>query len=155
MISPAIVGVHIAVASAAHVTRFGALAFPNGTKTHKRLGVGYLVCWGVLAVTAFFFGAQHAGVGAFEVCTTLGATSVIVAYGQVLLRKRSGKRWMRRHYIWMLLSLAALLGPTTNQILWHLGLNYPKLVFFLIIGAPWTVVPFYVRRLDARYGKYR
>jgi uncharacterized membrane protein len=147
-----IVGVHIAVACGALVTGAGALVVASGTKVHRRLGIGYLVCWGWLAGSSLLFASRHSGTSAFEVLAIVGGVSVAIAYLQVRLRKKLGRRWMRRHYVWMLFSLAALLGPTTNQLFWHLGLDYPKAVFFLVLGAPWLLVPFYVRKLDARYG---
>jgi len=142
---------HIAMAVTALVTGFGALVFPNGTKTHRRLGVAYLAAWSLLGTTAFVFGSSHRGMSMFEIETTIGLVSVAVAYGCVLFRKRIGKRWMRWHYLFMLASLAALLGPTTNQVLWHLGLDYPKWIFYAIIAAPLVAVPLYKRRLDGRY----
>ena len=142
----------MAAACLALASGFGALRFPNGTRTHKRLGVVYLAAWGLLSVSGFTFVSSRPGIDAFGVCAPVGTLSVAMAYGHVLFRRRLGRGWLRGHYQWMLLSLAALLGPSTNQLLWHLGLDYPREVVYLVCGAPLLVWPFYRRRLDLRYG---
>jgi hypothetical protein len=146
-----IVQAHVLAAILALLTGIGALVFPNGTKTHKRLGIGYLAAWALVGGTGIFFVARPPHVRAFGVCLGLGVICTAIAWTFVLFRKRIGKSWLRGHYLFMLCSLAALLGPSTNQLLWNLGLEYPKWVFYALVVAPWAVVPFGKRWLDARF----
>lgn len=146
-----LVDAHMVMACVALLAGIGALVFPNGTKRHKRLGVVYLVSWAFVGVTGLFFGRKGARVSGFEICAGLGMLSTAIAWGCVLLRKRIGASWLHAHYLFMLMSMAALLGPTSNQLVWNLGFDPPRWTFWALIVAPWFVVLPYKKRLDLRF----
>jgi hypothetical protein len=149
------VAAHIVAACGALVSGVGALVFPNGSKMHRRFGKGYLVGWAGLSGSGMAFNFTHAGMGAFAILAVVGALFVAAAFALVKLKTRASKSWRRAHYLCMAASLAALLGPTSNQVLWHLGLEYPKPVFWVVICAPWLALLVYARRLDATYAVSR
>jgi hypothetical protein len=132
-----------------------AFVFPNGSRAHRRVGVAYLVCWVGIAGLGLVFKSGHAGWSAFDVLAAVGGALVLAAFACVKLKKRIGRQWKRAHYLCMIGSVAALLGPSVNQALWNLGLDYPKPVFFALIAAPWLVMPLWAMRVDATYAPKR
>ncbi len=152
MLHTLVVITHVVGACGALATGFWALNVPNGTPMHRLLGKLYLLGWALLAGSGVIIGWGRPGMSVFEVLNILGFGTVCVAYSAVLFRKRIGRSWMRRHYSWMLNSLAFLVIATINQMLPRLGVEYPIWVFLLMVASPSLVIPWYVRRLDRRYG---
>jgi uncharacterized membrane protein len=152
MFHTTLVVTHIVGAVGALITGFWALNAPNGTPRHRRLGKTYLLMWALLAGAGLIIGLGRPGITIFEVLNVLGFGTVAMAYRAVLLRKRIGHAWLQKHYKWMVNSLAFLVIATINQVLPRMGIEYPIWVFLLMVASPSLIIPFYVRRLDRRYG---
>jgi uncharacterized membrane protein len=152
MLHTLILVIHITGACGALVTGFLALNISNGTRTHRLLGKLYLVMWLLLTGAGAVLGSDDGGISVFEILNLLGVTCVAIAYSAVLFRRRIGPRWLRHHYNWMVSSLAFLVIATINQVLPRLGITYPMWVFVLMVASPSLVIPWYIRRLDRRYG---
>lgn len=152
MLHTVVVALHVTGAIGALIIGTLAFVFPNGTRTHRLIGKLYLVMWATLAICGFILGWARPGISIFEAATMLGVYNTVYAYAMVLLRRRIGRTWLKRHYGGMLGSMAALIVATVNQILPRLGLQYPIWVFVLMVAAPVVIIPFVQRRLDRRYG---
>jgi uncharacterized membrane protein len=147
-----VVVTHVVGACGALLTGFWALNVPNGTPRHRLLGKLYLVMWFLLASAGVAIGWGRPGISVFEILNLLGAVCVAVAYGAVVVRRQLGRMWLHHHYNYMVSSLAFLVIATINQVLPRLGITYPIWVFFLMVASPSLVIPWYIRRLDRRYG---
>ena len=143
---------HICSAVAGLALGIAALRFPNGTRTHRRIGKGYLAAWVGIGASGFALGADSPSVSPFEVLTVIGLLFVAAAYGAVLFRRRIGRRWLRYHYVWMTTSLAALVVTALNQTLLQTVGAYPRWVFWALVLSPFAYMPALHRRLDRRFG---
>lgn len=152
MLHTLVVITHVVGACGALIAGFLALNIPNGTSIHRFIGKIYLVMWFLLFSSGVLIGLERPGISIFEVLNILGAGTVIVAYSAVLFRKQLGRIWLRRHYNWMVSSLAFLVIATINQMLPRLGITYPMWAFILMVASPSFIIPLYIRRLDRRYG---
>ncbi len=144
--------VHVVAGVAGPALGLAALHFPHGVPVHRALGKAYLGAWLVIGATGFALGADTPVVSPFEALTAAGLLCVAPAYGAVLLRRRIGRRWLRRHHTWMPASLAALLVTALNQTILQTVGMYPRRLFRALVLSPFVVLPTLHRRLDRRYG---
>ena len=142
---------HVLVAVAALGLGIAALRFPNGTPRHRAIGKAYLLAWLGIGATGFALGADTPAISAFELLTAVGVGCVLVAYAAVRFRRRIGPRWLRWHYVWMTVSLAALVVTAVNQIVLQTWGDYPRWLFWVLVLSPFVVLPPVHRRLDQRF----
>ncbi len=143
--------VHVLSAITALVAGMCAYLFPNGTKTHRRAGRGYLWGWGIFAPTGLWLGAARPDVSAFEILTVLGLCAVLI--GAIALRRKRalGPVWRHQHLRWMITSYAFVVVATLNQLLNQLDVSSPPWLFWLLVFAPFLILPPLIRRMRARY----
>lgn len=136
MVHNLVVMMHVGGAIGAIFAGFLALSFPNGTRRHRLMGKTYLVMWVMLFTGGVILGLYRPGVSPFEILNWVSMGFVVRAYLAVLMRKRIGKTWLRTHYNAMLVSLAALVVATLNQLLQRMGISYPFWVFIAMCASP-------------------
>ncbi|MBB6098687.1 putative membrane protein [Deinobacterium chartae] len=142
---------HVGGAVAALVAAASALRAQPGSLTHRRAGRVYVISWVILTVAGFILGAADPDISSFEVLNALGMACVVIAMTAIWFKRRLGRAWLKTHYGWMLNSTAFLVIATLNQVLPRVGLSYPDWVFWLMVAAPFFVLPGVIARYDARY----
>jgi MFS-type transporter involved in bile tolerance (Atg22 family) len=112
-----------------------------------------------LGGTAAVLGARRPGLSAFEILNAIGGVVVAAAYAVPAIgavRRRLGGGWLRLHVRLVLTSLAFIAVAALNQLagpaLHALGLSYPRWAFWLLVAAPFGVLPPIGRRLVAGMG---
>ncbi len=143
--------VHVLSAVTALVAGMCAYLFPNGTKAHRRAGRGYLWAWGIFAPSGLWLGAARTEISAFELLTLLGLCAVLI--GVIALRRKRalGPVWRHHHLRWMIISYAFVVVATLNQLLNQLDVPRLPWLFWLLVFAPFLILPPLIRRVRARY----
>jgi hypothetical protein len=146
--------VHVAAACVALALGVAAIRLRAGRRTHRRLGLAYVACWAVIGATGWVLGVQRPGLSVFEVLNLVGV--VLVAAGWSIpalapVRRRLGPGWRGPHLRLMLGSLAFPVIAGVNQLLGGaaraLDVPYPMWAFYLLVAAPFFVLPRVGRRL--------
>ncbi len=143
--------IHVVSALGALALGVAAVREPNGTPRHRAIGKAYLLAWTGIAASGFALGADTAAISAFEVLTCVGIALVGGAWAAVRWRRRLGPGWLRVHYVLMTASLAALVVTGLNQVLLLARPDYPRWQFWMLMLAPFAVLPPLHARLDRRF----
>jgi len=142
---------HVMSALTALIAGLSAYLFPNGSKPHRRAGRGYLWGWGIFAPTGLWLGAARPEISAFEILTVLGLCAVLIGVLALRRKRRLGPVWRHHHLRWMIISYAFVVVASLNQLLNQLNVSQPAWLFWLLVVAPFLVLPPLIRRVRARY----
>jgi hypothetical protein len=148
--------VHLLAACLALAVGIAAIRVRASRRTHRRLGLAYVACWAVIGTTGWVLGARRPGLSVFEVLNLIGVVLVVAGWSIPALapvRRRLGAGWRGPHLRLMLGSLAFPVIAGVNQLLGGaaraLDVPYPMWAFYLLVAAPFVVLPRVGRRLAA------
>jgi uncharacterized membrane protein len=142
---------HVASAVVALMTGLLAYRYPNGSPAHRRAGRGYIWAWGLFAPSGLWLGAARPALSPFEIITLLGLCAVIIGVVALRRKRQLGPVWRHHHLRWMIISYAFVVVATVNQLLNQLEVSRPPWLFWLLVFAPFFVLPPLIRRVRHRY----
>ncbi len=133
----------------------------KGTRTHVRVGWGYVVSMACLNGSALALYNLTGGLNIFHALAVVNLVMVAAGVAQVLGRHR-WRKWLWRHYQYMAWSYVGLLAATVNeafvrvsplqQLTAVVGWPLPLLVMAVVVAAAGAVIFALQRRILARYG---
>jgi len=105
------------------------LTITKGTKTHKKIGYGYVMSMIVLLVTSFMIYRLFNAFGIFHYSALISLTTLIL--GMIPAIRRKSPKWKYFHFTFMYWSVIGLYAALVSELM----VRIPQTPFFGIVGA--------------------
>ena len=107
----------------------------KGTKQHVKIGYLYVICMGILILTAFMIYRLFNGWGIFHYTTLVSLFSILLGMVSIWTKKPVNK-WKYLHFSFMYWSVIGLYAAFAAEIL----VRIPKTPFFGMVGIATGII---------------